>query len=79
MAARFPSHERRYLCAWPGIGDGVVDRIEQAGIASLQQLHQRGVDNVLESICRAQGQAAWRNRRRALQRALNHLGSPPER
>lgn len=72
MASRFPDYERRYLCGWPGIGDGVVDRIEQAGITSLHQLRRKGVDAVLDRICASQGHAAWRNRRRALLRALDH-------
>lgn len=71
MVSRFPEYERRYLCGWPGIGDGVISRIEQAGISSLRQLRHAGVDAVLDRICSAQGHAAWRNRRRALLRALD--------
>lgn len=74
MSARFPAHERRYLCTWPGIGDLVVSRIEQVGVGSLRQLQQRGVDEVLDRICQAQGQTAWRNRRKALLRALSSSG-----
>ena len=70
--ATFPDFERRYLCGWPGIGDGVVSRIEQVGISSLSQLRHRGVEAVLERICAEQGHQAWRNRRRALQRAVDN-------
>lgn len=66
----FNEHERRLLLATPGLGPVVVQRLEGAGVTSLAALRQRGVDRVVDQLCQAAGNAAWRNRRRALARAL---------
>jgi hypothetical protein len=66
----FSAAERHLLLATRGIGGGVIDRIECAGVHSLRQLRDLGVDVVVERICDGVGNLAWRNRKRALLRAL---------
>lgn len=62
----------------PGVGPGVVQRLEQVGVRSLSDLVRRGVDPTVEAICAQTGHAGWANRRAALIRALTALalGSP---
>jgi len=74
---RFPEHERRQLLCMPGIGELVIRRLEQAGVHSLRDLRERGIDTLVEHICGLGGNPAWRNRRRALARALEGLGPQP--
>ena len=69
-SAGFSQTERRLLLATRGIGLGVIERIECAGVHSLQQLRDLGVDSLVDLICHGVGSYAWRNRRRALLRAL---------
>lgn len=71
----FPDHERQLLLRTPGISHGVVGRIERQGVGSLRELLDRGVDTLVEQICRDEGNLAWHNRRRALSRALAGLNS----
>lgn len=71
----FPDHERQLLLRTPGISHGVVSRIEREGVSSLRQLFEQGIDNVVDQICKTEGNLAWRNRRRALARALAALGT----
>jgi predicted RecB family nuclease len=66
----FEADERRVLLALPGIGPGVLQRLEQAGIDSLDALCAVGADAVVLQVCKTLGHGAWRNRHRALQRAL---------
>lgn len=73
----FTSAERRLLLTTAGIGQGVIDRIECAGVHSLQQLRALGVDAMVERICDGVGNFAWRNRKRALLRALAAVGTAP--
>lgn len=68
--AAFCDAERRLLLATPGLGPVVVQRLETAGVTSLAALRQRGVDRVIDQLCREAGSPAWRNRRRALAKAL---------
>jgi hypothetical protein len=76
----FPANERRLLLSLPRIGPTVVERIEAQGITSLHDLHRKGVDRVVEAICREMGTPAWANRRRALIEALAASAKlPPER
>lgn len=76
---RFPAHERRLLLSLPRIGPTVVARIEALGIASLHDLRCRGVDGVVDEICRRMHTGAWANRRSALAGALGKAvnGTPP--
>jgi hypothetical protein len=69
----FPGDERRLLLSLPRIGPRVVERIEAQGIASLADLQRRGVDRVIDEICRQMGSLAWGNRRSALVEALGAL------
>jgi hypothetical protein len=70
----FSATERRQLLAAPRVGPGLVARLEQIGVASFEALCQRGVDDVIAEVCRAVGNQASLNRRRALIRALESFG-----
>lgn len=59
------------LLRTPGIGPGVIRRLEAVGVASLGELAARGVDEVVANICAQQRTPAWGNRRAALDRALS--------
>ena len=67
---RFSDRERSQLLATPRIGPLVVDRLESLGMGSFEALRHRGIDNVVDLMCQATGNPAWRNRRRPLQQAL---------
>jgi hypothetical protein len=67
-ASRFPAPERRQLLGEPGIGPGVVERLERAGIHSLAQLRRMGVARAVAAICASMGSGAWANRHRPLER-----------
>lgn len=54
----------------PGIGGSVVQRLEEAGFASLAQMRSAGVPEVVARVCLIVGDRAWHNRRRPLERAL---------
>lgn len=73
----FSDVERRLLLTTRGIGLGVIDRIECAGVHSLAQLRDLGVDVIVDQICNGVGSYAWRNRKRALIRALAAVSDPP--
>lgn len=73
----FSLTERQILLGTRGIGQGVIDRIETVGVHSLRQLRDLGVDTVVDRICDGVGNLAWRNRRRALQRALATVAAWP--
>ena len=66
----FSHEERKVLFNVPGIGPGVVDRLEQAGVESLEMLRRIGAEAATARVCRLLGSSAWCNRRRALERAL---------
>ena len=68
--AGFPLQERRWLLCQPGISHGVVSKIERCGVGSLLELRDLGVDPLIELLCRTSGNLNWKNRRRALIRAL---------
>jgi hypothetical protein len=71
----FAAVERQLLLSTPGISYGVVSRIELAGVCSIRELNKLGVDAVVDQICEGVGNLAWRNRKRALSRALARLDS----
>ncbi|MBP6901231.1 MAG: helix-hairpin-helix domain-containing protein [Burkholderiaceae bacterium] len=73
MPPRFPAHERARLLAMPRIGPTVIQRLEQAGIASLARLQQIGVEAAVHAVCAQLGSVAWANRERALRSALDRL------
>lgn len=66
----FNTVERRLLLSTPGIGEVVVGRLEAAGFASLQALRETGARGVTERVLAQVQSAAWRNRRRAIERAI---------
>jgi hypothetical protein len=57
----------------PGVGPGVVRRLEQVGVQSLSDLVRRGVDPTVSAICAETGHQGWANRRDALVRALTEV------
>lgn len=61
------------LLSLPRIGPTVVARIEAQGIASLSDLQRRGVEQVVDEVCRRMRTRAWVNRRSALAGALDAL------
>lgn len=70
MSAVFPSNERRLLLSTRGIGETVVHRLEAAGFASLQALCEAGAARATDAVLAQVGELAWRNRRRAIERAI---------
>ncbi|RVT51304.1 helix-hairpin-helix domain-containing protein [Rubrivivax albus] len=70
---RFASSERAILLRTGGLGELCIQRLEDAGIGSLDQLRLLGAEVVTEMICRHVGTTAWRNRRRPIERALRAL------
>lgn len=66
----FPRTEREILLKSPGIGPGVIERLEALGLDSLDKLGAVDLEEVVGRVCCLVGSAAWRNRRRALARAL---------
>jgi hypothetical protein len=79
LSTCFSAAERHLLLATRGIGLGVIDRMECAGVYSLRQLGDLGVDVVVDRICAGVGSFAWRNRRRALLRALAFVAATATR
>ena len=75
-APRFAPDERRLLLSTPGIGPGVIQRLESAGIHSLAQIRALGVQGTVRHVCEQLGTMAWANRRGALDRALAHVLPP---
>jgi hypothetical protein len=73
---RFTPNERALLMRQARIGPGVVETLERFGIASLAQLRSVGVDVVVEQVCDATGNKAWRNRLRALRKVVSEAMPP---
>lgn len=73
---RFNDDDRRRLLLTAGVGPRVLDRMEEVGVASIDDLRHRGVANVVELVCRRIGTSAWANRRAALIRALDAATGP---
>jgi hypothetical protein len=68
--AGFALDDRQALLSTRGIGPLVVNRLEQAGYCSLEQLRRAGADTVTAIVCAQVGSTAWANRRRAIRRVL---------
>lgn len=66
----FSLPERARLLRTPGIGVGVLQRLEAAGYDSIAQLQRHGVDRVVAQLCRELRSPAWLNRARALRAAI---------
>ena len=60
-AKSFPAGEREALLALKGVGPTVVARLEQMGIASLQQLALVDADHVLTGGVALTGSSCWKN------------------
>ncbi|MDT7838913.1 hypothetical protein [Aquabacterium sp. OR-4] len=74
---QFAQHERHLLLSERGIGQLVVQRLESAGIHSLEQLRREGVERTVRHIGAVLGSASWCNRQRALERALLRAVAAP--
>lgn len=72
----WPEADRRRVLAMPRLGQQSLDRLEAVGIDSIEALRDVGVEQAVERVCRRLGSAAWRNRRRALERLVRPR--PPE-
>lgn len=73
-AMSFPIIERKLLLTVPGIGAGVIARLESVGVHSLSELAALGSDAAVRRVCRQLGTNAWENRRGALDAALRLAG-----
>lgn len=73
MRPGFDPADRVRLLAMPHIGPGVLERLEAAGILSLDSLRRVGVDRAVDLVCRQVGRPSWANRRKPLARALESL------
>lgn len=72
--ARFPAEERDALLAVKGVGPTVVQRLEQMGIASLQQLAAAEPSEIVASAAGLTGSSCWKNSpqaRAAIQAAVD--------
>lgn len=69
----FTPAERAALLATPGIGPGVIERLESAGIHTFEQMRAMGVHATVRHVCEHLGTKAWANRQRALRKALLRL------
>ena len=62
-AVRFSDAERQLLLLTPGVGPMVLERMEDVGITSVEQLRREGVEAVVDLVCRRVGSTAWANRK----------------
>jgi hypothetical protein len=67
---RFPDADRDLLAAEAGIGQQVIERLEQAGFCTLAQMKTAGAGQVVNAVCSLLGSTAWRNRRKSIERAI---------
>ena len=66
----FRPTERSLLLRMKGLGPTAVTRLEAAGIDSLERLDRLGVEFVVEIVGGQMRGSGWKNRRRALERAV---------
>ncbi|ODS55432.1 MAG: Pathogenicity locus [Acidobacteria bacterium SCN 69-37] len=70
----FPPHERTALLAVKGVGPTVLQRLEQMGFCSLQQLARADVLQVVPTAAGLTGSTCWKNSpqaRAAVQAAID--------
>ncbi len=67
MTATFPAAERAALLALRGVGPGVIARLEQIGIASLEELARRDATAICAEVAARLGTTCWRNAPKARQ------------
>lgn len=61
MIERFSSGERAALLTVRGVGPTVIQRLEEAGIASFSELATRDALGISQEIAAAVGTTCWRN------------------
>mgnify|MGYP006276579505 CR=1 FL=1 len=66
----WPPFDRQLLMSFPHLGPDVIDKLRAVGIYSLYDLSVIGVDRAVEMVCESMGSKVWRNRRKALNRAV---------
>ena len=71
----FSAVEREMLLKLPGIGPGVLARLEAVGYDSIERLRRDGVDRAVHSVVASGGTVAWFNRLAALERAVTSCPS----
>jgi hypothetical protein len=69
----FSAEDRKLLLSTTGVGACMVQRLEDAGFHSLQQLRALGAQHVVMAMCEWVGDDAWANRRRAIQRVIDQV------
>lgn len=67
----WPPFDRQLLMSFPHLGPDVIDKLRAVGIYSLYDLSVIGVDRAVEMVCESMGSKVWRNRRKALSRAVS--------
>lgn len=69
----FSADERKQLTQIKGVGDTVVDRLEQIGIDNLATLAEAETDVVVDMVADMLGSSCWRNvlARRAIDSAIH--------
>lgn len=69
----FSADERNQLTQIKGVGDTVVDRLEQIGIDNLATLAEAETDVVVDMVADMLGSSCWRNAlaRRAIDSAIH--------
>jgi hypothetical protein len=67
---RFSAADRKMLATEGGIGDRVIQRLEEAGYCSIAQMRVAGAAQIVNVVCNSVGSTAWRNRRTSLERVL---------
>ena len=76
LESRFAPHERARLLKATGIGPGVIQRLEEAGIHSFAQIQELGVQGTVLQVHLRLGTKALANRQRALIKALAAVAMP---
>ena len=76
LESGFAPHERASLLKATGIGPGVIQRLEEAGIHSFAQIQELGVQGTVQQVHLRLGTKALANRQRALIKALAAVEMP---
>jgi predicted secreted protein len=71
-ATAFSAQDRKLMLSTTGVGACMVQRLEDAGFSSIAQMHALGAQHVVMAMCEFVGDDAWANRRRAIQRVIDH-------
>lgn len=70
----FPTEEHQALLNIKGVGPTVVQRLEQIGINSLQELAEASVSDIVAAVAAQLGSTCWKNSpqaRTAIQAAID--------